>query len=312
MNSNKNIFTHTIKTISTLFLASLILIQTGCSNHVLDMTEQSGTTGGTPDSTQSTTDIKLKSGNTINEMLKNNLGAASTALKFIPSTTPPTEGIEKLTLTQDSSKKIIYTWLDGTTIYYFSEGYTDSGNRIPLKNNDIWGMFWGCSSLKEINLSMLDTAGVRSMGYLFADCNSLANLNLNGFNTTSAYSLEGLFMGCSNLSSIDLSNFDTTNVKTMMYLFYGCSSLTTLDLSNYDTSKVTNMYGMFLDCSNLTTIKVSDSFVTANVTSSDNMFTSCSNLKGGNGTLFDFSNPEDCTYARIDTPSTPGYFTRKQ
>ncbi len=84
-----------------------------------------------------------------------------------------------------------------------------------------------------------------------------------------------------------------------------------LDLSNFDTSNVTNMIGMFNNCNNLKTIITSDNFKTNNVTSSGDMFTDCTSLIGGNGTVFD-SNHVDKTYARIDTPSTPGYFTKKE
>ena len=40
------------------------------------------------------------------------------------------------------------------------------------------------------------------------------------------------------------------------------------------------------------------------------MFRDCSALVGGNGTKYDESHT-DKEYARIDTPSTPGYFTYK-
>ena len=93
-------------------------------------------------------------------------------------------------------------------------------------------------------------------------------------------------------------------------MFWNCDDLTTLDLSSFDTRKVTDMSDMFYDCNALTTIYVSDTWSTTNVTSSSNMFSKCTKLVGGNGTAYN-SSYTDKTYARIDTASTPGYFTAK-
>lgn len=61
---------------------------------------------------------------------------------------------------------------------------------------------------------------------------------------------------------------------------------------------------------NLTTIYVSDKFTMNKVTTSRNMFTGSTKLVGGAGTAYSSAHI-DKTYARIDTASTPGYFTSK-
>ena len=94
------------------------------------------------------------------------------------------------------------------------------------------------------------------------------------------------------------------------YMFHGCNKLTSLNVSSFDTSKVTNMRYMFQNSKDLKTIYVSNKFNTDTVIDSTNMFTSCTSLVGGNGTTYD-STKIDKTYARIDTASTPGYFTAK-
>lgn len=66
----------------------------------------------------------------------------------------------------------------------------------------------------------------------------------------------------------------------------------------------------FRDCSELTTIYSDDSFVTTGVTNGKDMFFNCPKLVGGNGTKFN-SSYTDHTYARIDLPGQPGYFTAK-
>ena len=75
-----------------------------------------------------------------------------------------------------------------------------------------------------------------------------------------------------------------------------------------DTSNVSSMIRMFYGCSSLTTIYVSSSFVTEEDVFSYDMFSGCYNLKGGAGTTYN-SSYVDKTYARIDKPGTPGYFT---
>ena len=44
-------------------------------------------------------------------------------------------------------------------------------------------MFYGCSSLKELNLNNFNTNNVTNMGGMFFRCSSLKELNLNNFNT---------------------------------------------------------------------------------------------------------------------------------
>ena len=44
-------------------------------------------------------------------------------------------------------------------------------------------MFSECSSLKELNLSNLNTDNITDMFYMFNGCSSLKELNLNNFNT---------------------------------------------------------------------------------------------------------------------------------
>ena len=58
-------------------------------------------------------------------------------------------------------------------------------------------MFYGCSSLKELNLSNFNTNNVTNMGYMFYGCSALKELNLSNFNTDNVTYMEGMFRGCS-------------------------------------------------------------------------------------------------------------------
>ena len=63
------------------------------------------------------------------------------------------------------------------------------------------------------------------MSDMFFGCSSLTNLDLSSFNTPKVTNLNGMFYGCSSLKSLDLSNFNTQNVTNMEHMFYECSSL---------------------------------------------------------------------------------------
>jgi len=117
-------------------------------------------------------------------------------------------------------------------------------------------MFYGCSSLTNINLSNFNTKNVKDMSFMFFYCSSLTNINLSNFNTKNVKYMSCMFSDCSSLTNINLSNFNTQNVKDMSGMFNGCSSLTNINLSNFNTQNVTDMDCMFYECSSLTNINI--------------------------------------------------------
>lgn len=170
----------------------------------------------------------------------------------------------------------------------------------------------GIKSLKNLDLSGLDTSNVTNMAGMLQD-NSLTNLNLSGLDTSNVTRMDMMLRGnkfssidVSNLNtsnvtnmysmfssnpliSIDLSNFDTRNVTDLGNMFYNCPNLTNLDLSNFDTSNVINMSFMFNGCSSLTNVNLS-SFNTSKVISLRSLFEGCSNLSNLDLSNFDTSN----------------------
>lgn len=199
-------------------------------------------------------------------------------------------------------------------------------------------LFSGLYKVTNINLSSFDTSNVEEMAHMFYACVELASLNLNNFNTSKVTDMRNMFGGLT-IPSLDLSSFNTARVTNMEDMFKSMINLTNLNLSSFDTSNVTNMNGMFtnsmrtpirstLDLSsfntnnliqakdmfnnmNVKTIYVSPNFNVNNVTNSTKMMASLQYIVGGNGTTFSSGNPTDKTYARIDAPGTPGYFTQK-
>ncbi len=142
---------------------------------------------------------------------------------------------------------------------------------------DLNGMFRGCASLTELDLSGSNAEKVKDMGNMFNGCVALSNLNLSGFKTGSLSDMRYLFSSCQSLESLDLSGFNTENVSSMVSMFSQCSSLRSLDLSSFNTSKVIDMNLMFYMCTNLESIDLS-SFDTENLQQMARMFYSCTKL----------------------------------
>ena len=82
-------------------------------------------------------------------------------------------------------------------------------------------MFFGCSSLKELNLSNFNTNKVTDMRSMFSDCSSLEELDISNFNTNHVEVMEWMFFRCSSLKELNLPNFN--NDTDMLYMFNGCS-----------------------------------------------------------------------------------------
>jgi len=112
-------------------------------------------------------------------------------------------------------------------------------------------MFYGCSSLININLSNTSTYNVVNMNSMFAECSSLIDLDLSSFSALNARDISFMFSKCSSLINLDLSNFNTSNVTKMIKMFFECSSLAILDLHNFNISWSAVTDDMFYNCLSL-------------------------------------------------------------
>lgn len=139
-------------------------------------------------------------------------------------------------------------------------------------------MFYGCVALSNLNLSGFKTGSLTEMRYLFSSCQSLESLDLSGFNTENVTSMESMFSQCSSLRSLDLSSFNTSKVIGMNLMFFNCTNLESIDLSSFDTENLQKMANMFYSCTKLETLDLS-SFATPNMTSMPSAFQNCKNLK---------------------------------
>ncbi|MCI9130348.1 MAG: BspA family leucine-rich repeat surface protein, partial [Eggerthellaceae bacterium] len=103
------------------------------------------------------------------------------------------------------------------------QAFTDG---TPVKARSMLRMFSGCSKLKSVDFTNLDTSATTSMSYAFSRCTSL--------------------------TTIDMSKINTAAVTDFSYAFEYCSSLTSMDLSKNNMDRVNTIYGIFQQCSNLT------------------------------------------------------------
>jgi len=217
--------------------------------------------------------------------------------------------------------------------------HLDLHNFKTTNVNRMSGMFKGVKKLANLDLSSFDTSKVTNMAEMFQSMESLTSLNLSNFNTSNVTDMNNMFRDNFALKTLNLSSFDTSNVTNMAEMFRHSGAIHPLDVSTFDTRKVTNMTNMFystlmspenstLDISNFDTrslvsaagmfnytkaktIYASNKFTVAHLSPSPTaMFMTNDNLVGGNGTAYVWPN-YNSTFAHIDAPGNPGYFTQK-
>ena len=151
-------------------------------------------------------------------------------------------------------------------------------------------LFAGCGSIQELDLSSFDTSKVTNMQYLFDHCNSLTKLSLSGWDMSKVTNNSSMLSGKAKLEEVNLSN--AIMPSSLASMFAGCSSLKNINFNNTDTSNVTNMTNMFASCNSLEEINLSD-LNTSNVTNMRDMFAQCGNLTKINLSGLDMSKVTD-------------------
>ena len=75
---------------------------------------------------------------------------------------------------------------------------------------------------------------------LFYGCTSLKELDLSNFNTDNVTDMSYMFYNCSSLKRLDISNFNIEKLKILSYMFYECSSLKEIIFSS-STIEINNI-----------------------------------------------------------------------
>ena len=185
-----------------------------------------------------------------------------------------------------------------TSTFYWFCGLRKLKTIIGIENlntsevKSMCGMFEGCSSLTELDVSGFNTANVENMGSMFEGCSQLETIDVSGFNTTNVKNMGGMFEGCSQLETIDVNGFNTANVLAMMFMFKDCQNLKSVDISSFHIGKIiSNFYACYSPAfSNLSENERTEALALSVI----DIFSGCSNLRtlnvGGN----DFSSLTSC------------------
>jgi len=160
-------------------------------------------------------------------------------------------------------------------------------NALPTSCHE-W--FNNCSYLTKIEgIENLNTKEVTDMSHMFYGCTLLKNIDLSHFDTRNVTTMEYMFcnMGVPHDKKsplcLDLSSFNTSKVENMGHMFAGSWQITTLDLKGFDMSNVTNTEAMFNNCYGLASIYANDWSKISTITNSKDMFNYCASLKGAKG-----------------------------
>ena len=124
------------------------------------------------------------------------------------------------------------------------------------KITNMGGMFYNCSSLETLDLSMFDTSNVTTMAQMFKGCKNLKSFNLSGWDTSKVTDLSQMFHGCTSLEALDLSMFITPLLENMGLMFHGCASLKKINLSNVTFDNEVDIGGIFSGCKVLEEIDI--------------------------------------------------------
>ena len=201
---------------------------------------------------------------------------------------------------------------NGSCIYDNVSLIFATGAGIVLGGDECSMIFAQCPTISYVDLSGIITQNITTIGSMFKGCSNLETVIFgDNFNTSNVTSMADMFRYDTKLVHVDFGNLNTSNVQYMSEIFSGCTSLTEIDISSFVTSSVKTVQSMFYGCSSLKTIYASSNFtIPSNITSTD-MFTHCDSLVGENGTKYTVAQITNGEFARLDTSSTPGYFSRK-
>ena len=240
--------------------------------------------------------------------------------KIIFTTTIP-ENYDRTADTLSDYRADIY--IDGTEVYiYNSEGFVfgnysksmfcnftgvtdfifegvDTSNVTSFDN-----MFYGCNSVKTLDINNWDTRNVTSFYGMFYNCTAIESLNLNNWDTGNVEIFDKMFYQCNNLRELNISNWDTHSGVSFWMMFNCCQSLTSLDLSMWNMSSATSISEMFKMCNSLETLNLSN-WNTENVQFMSAVFKGCLSLTNLDITGWDTSNVTDMSAMFYNAYSLP-------
>ena len=197
-------------------------------------------------------------------------------------------------------------------LYCYSLHYLDISNIVITSScTNIYSMFNGCWSLKEINInpnwdvsglsngsntansvfancySVEKITGIKdwqfylnnSLASMFSSCYSLKQLDVSGWRVNSITSFASMFANDYSLENLNISNWNVQSATTFANMFQNAYNLKELNLSSWNTENCTTFVSMFNGCRSLVTVGDLKNWDTSKVTTMANMFTDCRSLK---------------------------------
>ena len=116
---------------------------------------------------------------------------------------------------------------------------------------NIYQMFQGCISIKEINFTNFQTSSIKIMAQMFSGCSQLTSLNLSNFDTSSVSNMREMFRDCTSLEYLDISYFDTGLLGSFSNMFIGANNIKYINL--YNAKNITALTEAISKSSNLNT-----------------------------------------------------------
>ena len=136
---------------------------------------------------------------------------------------------------------------EALTSVVFDESFA---NCTTLTSTNYW--FYSCKNLATIQgIEHLNTENVTSMDAMFYGCSSLTNLDVSGFKTDNVTDMYGMFYNCSRLTSLDLSGFNMSKIEYSNLMFASCSALKTIYGSDWNMPAIIDGGYMFTGCISL-------------------------------------------------------------
>ena len=122
-----------------------------------------------------------------------------------------------------------------------------------LELSSIAFMFYGLNNLIEVEgLNNLSSSSLDNMAGLFYGCKSLKEIDLSSFNTSKVKSIAGMFAECENLKTIYVSNnWDVTNVEYSDNMFLNCEKLVGSNGTKYNEYIVDKTFAKVDDLDNV-------------------------------------------------------------
>ena len=132
-------------------------------------------------------------------------------------------------------------------------------NRIPTETNSFENMFNGCSILRIVDLSQVETRLIQNTNRMFKDCISI--ITPPDFDFTSISQADEMYAGCSNIISLTFKNLANSSISCEN-IVNGCTRLTTIGFAGKtqkgNAKKIIDIFNRFLTEVSVNTVELSN------------------------------------------------------